>query len=71
MVSFVIDKSGEVRDVKVIRSVDPLLDDEAVRIVTASPKWRPGRVKGQKVNVELTIPIEFKLTKNKTLGIKK
>lgn len=71
MVSFVIDKSGEVRDVKVIRSVDPLLDDEAVRIVTASPKWRPGRVKGQKVNVELTIPVEFKLTKNKTLGIKK
>ncbi len=71
MVSFVIDKSGEVRDVKVTRSVDPLLDDEAVRIVTASPKWRPGRVKGQKVNVELTIPIEFKLTKNKTIGIKK
>jgi TonB family protein len=71
MVSFVIDKSGEVRDVKVTRSVDPLLDDEAIRIVSASPKWRPGKVKGQRVNVELTIPIEFKLTKNKTIGIKK
>ena len=71
MVSFIIDQSGAVRDVKVTRSADPLLDDEAVRVISASPKWRPGRVKGQKVNVELTLPVEFKLTKSKTIGIKK
>lgn len=60
-VNFIIGKDGKVRDVKVSKSVDPLLDAEAVRVVSASPKWRPGRLRGEKVNTSMTIPVEFRL----------
>ncbi|MCI1785444.1 MAG: TonB family protein [Bacteroidales bacterium] len=71
LVDFIIDKNGDVKNAKVVRSVDPLLDAEALRVVNASPRWRPGRVLGKKVDAEMTITIEFKLTKEKTFGIKK
>lgn len=60
-VNFIVDKSGAVRDVKVIKSVDPDLDDEAVRVVSASPKWKPARLHGEKVNCSMTIGVEFRL----------
>ena len=72
-VNFVIDKDGKVRDVKVAKSVDPLLDEEAVRVVSASPKWRPGRLRGEKVSTSMTIPVEFRLarkTDRKRFGIR-
>ena len=62
-VNFIIDKDGKVTDVKVARSVDPLLDEEAVKVISASPKWRPGRLRGQKVRTSMTIPVEFRLEK--------
>lgn len=62
-VNFIIDKDGKVRDVTVAKSVDPLLDNEALRVVSASPKWRPGRLRGEKVAVSMTIPVEFRLEK--------
>ena len=71
MVSFIIDETGAVTDVKVTRGADPLLDAEAVRVVAASPKWKPGRHRGKKVKTAVTIPVEFRLTKNMTFGIKK
>ena len=74
MVDFIIDKSGKVIDVRVVRGVDPLLDAEAIRVVSASPKWRPGRVKGNKVRTSLTIPVEFRLEKRSSkpsFGFKK
>ena len=64
-VDFVIDEDGNVKDVKVSRSVHTALDEEAVRVVSASPKWRPGRHRGKKVKVALTIPVDFRLEKNK------
>ncbi len=60
-VSFVIDRNGAVRDVQVVRSVHPLLDDEAVKVISASPKWRPARVRGEKVSSSMTIGVEFRL----------
>ena len=63
-VDFVIDEDGNVKDVKVSRSVHTALDEEAVRVVSASPKWRPGRHRGKKVKVALTIPVDFRLEKN-------
>ena len=63
MVDFIIDKEGKVTDVKVVKSVDPELDAEAIRVISASPKWKPGRLKGNKVRTSLTIPVEFRLTK--------
>lgn len=74
MVDFIIDKDGKVTDVRVIKSVDPELDAEAIRVVSASPKWKPGRLKGNKVRTSMTIPIEFKLVKKgekKSFGFKK
>ena len=65
LVDFIIDEKGEVRDVKVSRGVHQSLDDEAVRVVSASPKWRPGRRRGQKVKTAMTVAIDFKLDKKK------
>ncbi len=63
MVDFIIDKSGKVTDVKVVRSVSEELDAEAVKVISASPKWRPARVRGVKVRCSMTIPVEFRLEK--------
>ena len=74
MVDFIIDKEGKVTDVRVVRSVDPELDAEAVRVISASPKWKPGKLKGNKVRTSLTIPVEFRLTRKGSkpdFGIKK
>ena len=63
MVEFVINKDGKVSDVKVVKGVCEELDAEAVKVVSASPAWKPGKVGGQKVRCRMTIPIEFRLEK--------
>jgi TonB family protein len=63
LVDFVINESGKVEQVKVLKGVDPLLDDEAVRVISASPAWRPGYVKGKKVRAEMSLYVEFRLEK--------
>lgn len=74
MVGFVIEKDGSVTDVHVVKGVSEELDAEALRVVGASPKWKPGRVNGNRVRTTLTIPVEFKLEKKgdkSSFGIKK
>ena len=74
MVDFVIEKDGKVSNIRVVKGVSPELDAEAVKVVSASPKWRPGKVNGEKVRTSLTIPVEFKLEKKggkSGFGIKK
>ena len=61
LVGFVVRKDGKVADVKVLKGVDPDLDKEAVRVVSKSPKWTPGRAKNGVVDVNFSIPIVFKL----------
>ena len=68
MVDFIIDKDGKVTDVRVVRGVDPELDAEAMRVISASPKWRPGRMNGQKVRTSVTVPVEFRLKKKNSKG---
>jgi TonB family protein len=58
---FVVDKEGTVRDAHVVKSVDPALDAEALRVINNMPKWRPGRQNGKVVNVKYTIPVNFNL----------
>ena len=67
-VDFVVDASGAVKDVRVSRSVSPELDAEALRVVSASPKWKPGRFRGKKVATALTITVEFRLEKKGSKG---
>ena len=73
MVQFIIEKDGKVSDVRVVKGVDPELDEEAVRVIAASPKWKPGKMGGNRVRSSLTIPVEFRLEKkNKpSFGIKR
>ncbi|MDE7426969.1 MAG: energy transducer TonB [Muribaculaceae bacterium] len=61
VVSFVIEKDGSVSNVKVVKSVYPSLDAEAVRVVRKLPRWTPGRNNGAPVRVVYTLPISFKL----------
>lgn len=61
ILQFIIDKDGKPNDIKVLRSVNQLLDDEAVRVVSLSPAWQPGAHKGRKVNVRYTFPVNYTL----------
>lgn len=63
LVDFVIDVKGKVRDVKVLRGVHQSLDAEAVKVIEASPDWRPARVRGRKVPCEMSLYVEFRLKK--------
>ena len=63
MVQFIIEKDGKITNVKVTKGVDEELDAEAVRVISASPKWKPGRMGGNKVRSVLTLPVEFRLEK--------
>ncbi|MCL2502062.1 MAG: energy transducer TonB, partial [Bacteroidales bacterium] len=59
--TFVVDVDGRVRDVQVMRGVDPALDREAVRAVSASPRWTPGRQRDKPVRVRYHFPVVFQL----------
>ena len=65
LVDFVIDEKGQVQEVKLARGVHQSLDEEALRVVSASPKWRPGRHRGKKTRVALTVAVEFRLSRDK------
>ena len=61
VITFVVEKNGSISNVNVVRSVDPSLDREAVRVVKSMPRWTPGTQKGVPVRVKYTLPISFKL----------
>lgn len=63
LVGFTITGTGKVTDVKVLRSVHPLLDEEAVRVISASPDWKPGKIKDRKVKSTMSTYVEFRLQK--------
>ena len=65
LVDFVIDEKGKVTDVKVAKGVDELLDAEAVRVISASPDWKPARIRGQKVKCAMSLYVEFRLERKK------
>tara|TARA_B100001540_G_C15675234_1_gene582087 strand:+ start:352 stop:1005 length:654 start_codon:yes stop_codon:yes gene_type:complete len=60
-VSFIVDKTGNVTNVKIVRGVDKNLDAEALRVVKSLPKYKPGKQRGKPVRVMFTIPINFTL----------
>ncbi len=61
VVQFVVTKTGSIGEVKVVRSVDRDLDREAIRVCKSLPKFTPGKMNGQAVNVWYTLPVNFKL----------
>ena len=61
IVQFVVNKDGGIVDAKVVRSVDPYLDKEALRVVGTMPKWTPGKQRNKPVRVKYTLPVMFRL----------
>ena len=59
---FMVGKDGSITDAKVLRSVDPYLDKEALRVISAMPKWKPGKQDGKAVATRFTVPVVFRLT---------
>ena len=61
ILQFVVEKDGHIGEVKVVRSIDPEIDAEAVRVVKSLPDFIPGRQDGEPVAVWYTIPVSFKV----------
>jgi TonB family protein len=61
VVTFLVERDGNISHIKVVKSLDPRLDEEAVRVVSSMPKWIPGSQNGVRVGVKYTIPITFRL----------
>lgn len=60
-ISFIVTKTGTIANAKIVRGVTPSLDQEAIRVVNLLPTWKPGKQKGEAVNVSYTVPINFVL----------
>ena len=60
-VSFTVNKEGKITDSKIMRSVSPLLNDEALRVTNLMKDWNPGSFNGQKVDMAVNMPVEFSL----------
>ena len=61
IVQFVVTKEGNIEEPVVANGVDPYLDAEALRLIKAMPKWKPGKQRGKEVNVKYTLPIDFRI----------
>ena len=59
--TFEVDKDGNIKDTKVLRGIGGGCDEEAIRVVKAMPKWKPGKQRGKAVRVQFTLPIKFTL----------
>lgn len=61
VIQFMITKNGDIQDVKIVSGVTPLLDREAVRVISALPRWRPAKRAGRPVSIQSTISVNFKI----------
>lgn len=61
VISFFVEPDGSLSDIKLLRKVDPLLDEEALRVVKAMPKWIPAKQNNKPIRAKMTLPIEFRL----------
>lgn len=63
VLTFIVEKDGSLTNIKVVKSVSPSIDQEAIRSVKSMPKWNPGKQDGMTLRVKYTLPISFKLDK--------
>lgn len=70
-IRFIVGKTGEISDVRVIRGIDPECDAEAVRMIQSMPKWTPGKQNGIAVPVYFTLPIVYRLKKDTIVNTEK
>lgn len=62
IIEFVVNKDGSIVDPKVVHSLHPKCDEEAMRVIKTMPKWKPGKQRGKPVRVKYTVPVQFKLS---------
>ncbi|WP_315083363.1 M56 family metallopeptidase [Bacteroides heparinolyticus] len=62
-IRFIVDTEGNITNPEVVQGVDPLLDAEAIRVISGMPKWKPGKQRGEVVNVRYALPVTFRLQK--------
>jgi len=65
LATFVVEKDGSISETKVVKAVDPMLDEEAIRVLNSMPNWTPGKQSGKAVRVKYTVPINFRLDGSK------
>ena len=61
LIQFIVNRDGSIVDPEVVKSVNPYLDKEALRVISTMPKWSPGEQRGKPVRVKFTVPVNFKL----------
>lgn len=61
IVRFDVNKDGSISDIAIVRSLQPLLDAEAIRVINAMPQWNPGTQRGKPIKVGFTLPVNFSL----------
>ncbi len=61
VIQFIVDKSGQIIDPKVLRGIGGGCEDEAIRVIKMMPSWKPGKQKGKPVNVRFTLPVRFSI----------
>jgi TonB family protein len=68
--NFVVEKDGSITEAKIVKSVSPELDAEALRVINSMPNWMPGKQNGEPVRVKYTVPITFKLQGGNDVKVK-
>ena len=61
LVTFIVNKDGAIVEPEVVKSVNPSLDKEALRVISTMPNWKPGSQRGKPVRVKYTVPVNFRL----------
>lgn len=61
ILTFIVETDGSISNVNIVKSVDPSLDAEAIRVVATMPRWSPGRMDGSAVRVKYTVPVTFRI----------
>ena len=61
LVTFIVNKDGAIVEPEVVKSVNPSLDKEALRVISQMPNWKPGSQRGKPVRVKYTVPVNFRL----------
>ena len=69
IVQFAVNPDSTISDVQVVKPVNPYFDEEAIRLVKAMPKWKPGEQRGVPVKVRFTLPVTFRLPKEETATV--
>jgi len=61
IVQFIVDQKGKVTDIKILRSIDPAVDNEIIKIIKNSPRWTPGKQGGKTIKQQFELPVTFEL----------